>query len=128
METVNKLKETIHDSMVFIPGGKFLMGSDKYYPEEKPIHEVTVDGFFMDMYEVTNEEFKKFVDETGYVTVAERPLNPADYPGAKPELLVPGALVFQKSEGPVNLLSYYNWWAWQPGTCWKHPAGPGSSL
>ena len=74
MDTVNKTKETMPDSMVFIPAGKFLMGSDKFYPEEKPVHEVTVDGFYIDKYEVTNEEYKKFVDETGYVTVAERPL------------------------------------------------------
>ena len=87
--------------MVLVPGGKFLMGSDKFYPEEKPVHTVTVDGFYMDRFAVTNEEYKNFVDETGYITVAERQLNPADYPGAKPELLVPGALVFQKSKGPV---------------------------
>ena len=116
------------DNMVFITGGKFLMGSDNFYPEEKPVHEVTVDSFYIDKYEVTNADFKKFVDETGYVTVAERPLNPADYPGAKPELLVPGALVFRKSQGPVNLNSYFNWWQWVPGTSWKHPHGPQSSI
>lgn len=104
------------------------MGSDKFYPEEKPIHEVTVDSFYIDKYEVTNEDYEKFVKETGYITVAERPLNPADYPGAKPELLVPGALVFQRSRGPVNLKDYFNWWAWVPGTSWKHPKGPNSSI
>src|SRR4051794_8891243 len=98
------------NNMVLIPGGKFLMGSDKFYPEEKPVHQVSVDGFYIDKYEVTNEDYKRFVKETGYVTVAERPLNPADYPGAKPELLVPGALVFQKAKGPVDLNSYFNWW------------------
>jgi formylglycine-generating enzyme len=116
------------DKMVFIPGGKFLMGSNNYYPEEKPVREVTVDGFWIDKYEATNEDFKKFVNETGYVTVAERPLNPADYPGADPAQLVPGALVFQKAGGPVNLKDYHNWWAWVPGACWKHPKGPGSKL
>jgi formylglycine-generating enzyme len=116
-----------HD-MVFIPGGKFLMGSETFYPEEKPVRKVTVDGFYIDTFEVTNAAYKKFIDETGYVTVAERPLNPADYPGAKPEMLVPGALVFQKAKGPVNLNSYFNWWEWVPGTNWKHPQGPQSSI
>src|SRR5688572_26772521 len=96
-------------NMIFIRGGKFLMGSDKFYPEEQPIREVTVDGFYMDKYTVTNEEYKRFIDDTGYVTVADRPLNPDDYPGADPELLVPGALVFQQSSGPVNLKDYHNW-------------------
>ena len=104
------------------------MGSDKFYPEEKPVHEVKVDGFYIDQYEVTNEDYQRFVNETGYITVAERPLDPKDYPGADPALLVPGALVFQKSKGPVNLKSYFNWWAWMPGTNWKHPSGPGSTI
>jgi formylglycine-generating enzyme len=116
------------NSMVLIAGGSFLMGSDKFYPEEKPVRRVTVDGFYIDKYAVTNEDYQKFVDETGYKTVAERPLNPADYPGAKPELLVPGALVFQKSNGPVDLNSYFNWWAWVTGANWKNPLGPQSNL
>src|SRR5687768_7854545 len=87
-----------HEKMNLIPGGNFLMGSDKFYPEEKPIHKVTVDSFYIDRFEVTNAAYKKFVDETGYITIAERPLNPKDYPGAKPELLVPGAMVFRKSK------------------------------
>ena len=86
--------------MLWIPGGTFLMGSEDFYPEEGPVHEVTVDGFWMDRHIVTNEQFARFVDATGYITVAERPLNPADYPGAPPENLVPGALVFQKTAGP----------------------------
>ena len=116
------------ENMVLIPGGSFLMGSDNFYPEEKPVHEVTVDGFYIDKYEVTNAEFRKFVKETGYITVAERPLDPKDYPNADPKLLVPGALVFQKSSRPVNLNDYHNWWAWIPGTNWQHPYGPGSNL
>jgi sulfatase modifying factor 1 len=115
-------------NMVFIPGGKFMMGSDKFYPEEKPVHGVTVDGFWIDRYAVTNEEFKKFIDETGYVTVAERPLKAEDYPGAKPEMLAPGALVFQKAKGAVDLNDYFNWWAWVPGASWKHPKGPKTDL
>ena len=72
-------------NMVWIPGGTFLMGSEKQYPEEAPTHEVTVSGFWMDEHTVTNEEFRRFVDATQYVTFAERAPNPKDYPGAKPE-------------------------------------------
>ena len=116
------------EKMVFIPGGSFLMGSDKFYPEEKPVRRATVDGFHIDAYEVTNEDYKKFVEETHYITVAERPLNPDDYPGINPEMLEPGALVFQKATGPVDLSSYFNWWAWMPGANWRHPLGPDSDL
>jgi len=121
-------KTVTNPNMVFIPGGQFVMGSDKFYPEEKPVRQVTVDGFYIDKYEVSNEDYKKFAQDTGYVTVAERPLNPADYPGAKPELLAPGALVFKKAKGPVDLRSYFNWWIWVPGASWKHPQGPNSFL
>jgi formylglycine-generating enzyme required for sulfatase activity len=114
--------------MSWIPGGTFLMGSESFYPEERPVHSVTVDGFWMDQYTVTNIEFRRFVKETGYVTVAERPLNPADYPDADPTLLVPGSLVFRRTRGPVNLKDYRNWWEYVPGACWKHPEGPGSNL
>lgn len=116
-----------HENMVIIPGGKFLMGSEDFYPEEKPVHEVMVDSFLMDKYTVTNAQYKKFTDETGYVTIAERPLNPDDYPGAPAENLVPGSMLFQKREGPVDLSNYVNWWAWVPGTDWKHPKGPDTS-
>lgn len=104
------------------------MGSNDFYPEERPVHEVTVDDFWMDKYEVTNEEFERFVKETGYVTVAESPLNPKDFPGAPAENLVPGAMVFRKSIGPVDLKDYANWWAWTPGANWRHPSGPKSSI
>lgn len=114
--------------MVWIPGGTFTMGSDDFYPEESPAHKVTVDGFWMDKYNVTNIEFKKFVDETGYKTVAERPLNPADYPGVAQEALVPGSLVFQKASQRVDLRNIANWWSYVPGANWKNPEGPGSSL
>ena len=82
----------------------------------------------MDYREVTNEEFARFVDETGYKTLAERPPNPADFPGAPPENLVPGSLLFHKTAGPVDLRNYANWWRWMPGTSWRHPHGPNSSL
>ena len=82
----------------------------------------------MDMHTVTNREFKKFVDDTGYVTSAERPADPKDYPGAKPELLVPSSVVFRKSSGPVDLRDHMNWWSYVAGADWKHPRGPGGSL
>ncbi|MGH2599121.1 MAG: SUMF1/EgtB/PvdO family nonheme iron enzyme, partial [Dehalococcoidia bacterium] len=114
--------------MVWIPGGESLMGSEDFYPEERPVHRVTVDGFWMDEHQVTNVAFRRFVTATGYVTVAERPLDPTDYPDADPTLLVPGSLVFQQARGPVDLSDYRNWWAYVPGACWKQPAGPDSDL
>ena len=104
------------------------MGSDRHYPEEAPQHSVEVGSFFIDPTPVTNRQFAEFVAATGYVTVAERPLNPADYPGAAPEMLAPGALVFHKTTGPVNLRDIRNWWRWVPGASWRRPEGPGSSL
>ena len=109
-------------------GGDFLMGSDDFYPEERPAHRVTVDGFWMDEHPVTVAEFRRFVKATGHVTWAELAPDPADYPDAAPELLVPGSLVFQKTSGPVALDDVHNWWAWTPGAQWRHPEGPGSSL
>jgi sulfatase modifying factor 1 len=117
-----------HDDMVRLDGATFLMGSDRFYPEEAPVREVRVEGFCIDSNAVTNAEFSKFVRKTGYATVAERDLNPADYPGAPIENLVPGALVFHMTAGPVNLKDYSQWWSWVPGACWKHPEGPGSSV
>ena len=81
-------------TMVWIEGGSFLMGSDEFYPEERPVHEVAVDGFWIDERQVTVAEWRRFIKATGYVTMAERPLDPADYPDADPALLVPGSLVF----------------------------------
>src|SRR5690606_34247071 len=104
--------------MVWIPGGVFRMGSDDHYPEERPAHRVAVDGFWMDAHPVTNAEFRRFVAATGYVTVAERAPDSADYPGVDPELLVPGSLVFQKPPGPVPLHDPRAWWAYVPGACW----------
>ncbi len=120
--------ETTREGMVRIEGGTFRMGSDRFYPEEGPEREVAVDGFWIDTRAVTNSDFSKFARTTGYATIAERPLNPADYPGAPPENLVPGALVFHMTPGPVDLRDYTQWWAWVPGASWKHPEGPGSSI
>jgi len=88
--------------MVWIPGGTFRMGSEEFYVEESPVHEVAVDSFWIDRYQVTNEHFARFVAETGYLTVAKRPLNPADFPGAPVENLVPGSMVFHQTKGPVE--------------------------
>jgi formylglycine-generating enzyme len=114
--------------MTWVPGGTFLMGSEDFYAEERPVHPVSVDGFWMDTSPVTAAEFRQFVRETGYVTVAERPLERADYPDADPELLVPGSLVFRRTIGPVNLNDYRNWWEYVPGAFWKRPAGKGSTI
>jgi formylglycine-generating enzyme required for sulfatase activity len=82
----------------------------------------------MDRHAVTNRAFGQFVEATGYVTLAEKPANAADYPGAKPELLAPASVTFKKSAGPVDLRNRYNWWVYTPGASWRHPRGPGSSL
>lgn len=114
--------------MVWIPGQTVLVGSDHHYPEEAPAHEVTVDGFWMQQHQVTNAQFAEFVSATGYLTVAERPLDPALYPGAPPENLQPGSMAFQRTTGPVDLRHISQWWRWTPGACWNHPRGPRSSL
>ena len=117
-----------YSDMVWIPGGTFNMGSEDYYPEEAPVHKVSVDDFWMDKYQVTNTQFSEFVSATGYQTVAERKPNPEDYPGAPPENLVAGSLVFQKTNGPVDLRQINLWWNWTPGADWQHPEGPHSHI
>ena len=114
--------------MVWIAGGEFLMGSEDFYPEERPVRRVQVDGFWIDEQPVTASDFRRFVRETGYVTVAERPLDAADYPDADPDLLVPGSLVFRKTSRPVPLNDARNWWEYVPGAFWKKPGGPGTTI
>jgi formylglycine-generating enzyme required for sulfatase activity len=115
------------DGMRWIPGGEFRMGSANFYPEEKPVHRVRVDGFWMDETPVTNAEFRRFVEATGYRTFAEIPPRAEDYPGALPEMLHPGSLVFTPPPGPVpNNIQY--WWRFVLGADWRHPYGPESSL
>lgn len=124
--------------MVWIPGGEFTMGSDADIarPEEKPAHRVRVRGFWMDATEVTNAQFRKFVDATGYLTVAERVPTvdeilknvPPGTPPPKKEDLVPGSLVFHPTKTPVDTRDVSQWWSWTPGASWKHPEGPGSTL
>ena len=115
-------------SEAWVPGATFAMGSDRHYPEESPAHPVTVGGFWIDRHEVTNREFAAFAAETGYVTVAERPLDPADFPGAPAENLQPGSLVFTRTRGRVDLRNLSQWWRWTPGASWRRPEGPGSTL
>jgi formylglycine-generating enzyme len=114
--------------MIWIPGGNFLMGSNSFYREERPVRAASVDGFWIDTCPVTNAAFRKFVEATGYVTYSERPPNPAMYPDADPDLLVPGSLVFKKPDSPVNLRNNLAWWEYKPGADWRHPQGPESSL
>ena len=123
-----KPNEQAGADMCFVPAATFRMGSDHHYPEEAPAHVVAVDGFWMDRYAVTNRDFERFVRETGYVTLAERPVDPALYPGAQPELLVPSSVVFVQPAGPVDLRNAYNWWRYVAGADWRHPRGPRSSL
>src|SRR6202034_1136752 len=115
-------------SMVRVPGGGFLMGSEGFYPEERPVRRVEVDTFRMDDHPVTVAEFRAFAKATGYVTVAERPLDPAQYPGADPDLLRPGSLVFYQADRPVDLRDVSQWWRSTPGADWRHPRAPGSTL
>lgn len=114
--------------MVHLPGGRFTMGSNDFYPEEAPAHEVTVGAFSIDRGPVTVADFMRFVNETGYVTVAERPPDPAMYPDADPSLLVPGSVVFHPTPGPVPLDDPMQWWRYIPGAHWRAPAGPGTTI
>jgi formylglycine-generating enzyme required for sulfatase activity len=114
--------------MAWVPGGGFEMGSERFYPEERPVRRVEVDGFWIDRCPVTAGEFRRFVRETGYVTVAERPLDPAGFPGADSRDLVPGSLVFRKTAGPVDLDDFRAWWEYVPGAYWKRPGGKGTTI
>ena len=104
------------------------MGSADFYPEEAPVTHAALDGFWIDERPVTVAEFRRFVRATGHVTVAERPLDVSQYPEADLDLLVPGALVFHPTQGPVDLNDYTNWWTYVPGAKWRHPEGPDSTL
>jgi formylglycine-generating enzyme required for sulfatase activity len=114
--------------MVFIPGGTFRMGSDRHYPEEAPVHRVTIGGFGIDRTPVTNKQFRKFVNDTGYVTVAEIPPDANDYPGALPHMLKAGSLVFTPPNHPVDLRDWSQWWKFKFGANWRRPYGPRSSI
>ncbi len=127
-ELLQQISSPSLDNMVWIPGGIFRMGSEWHYPEEAPVHRVSVDGFWMDTHPVTNSAFARFIDETGHVTFAEIPPNPADYPGALPEMLYAGSLVFIKPPTRVDRRDITNWWTFMKGADWRHPYGPSSSI
>jgi sulfatase modifying factor 1 len=124
--------------MRWVPAGEFTMGtaSDLGWPDEGPAHRVRVDGFWLDEHEVTNARFRRFVEATGYVTTAERPPDvraimaqvPPGTPPPPPETLVPGSLVFRRTDGPVPRDDVSRWWKWTPGANWRHPEGPGSDI
>jgi formylglycine-generating enzyme len=125
--------------MAWIPGGQFSMGAAQHMDEmnevgmqatvdSRPIHRVYVDGFFIDRTDVTNAQFAGFVKATGYVTVAERKPDPKDFPGAPPENLVAGSVVFSPPDHPVPLNNHFQWWTYVPGASWRHPLGPGSNI
>lgn len=124
--------------MTFIPGGAFRMGSDApdAYANEKPAHQVEVAPFYIDTVPVTNAEFAKFVEATGYKTIAERPVDweemkkqvPPGTPKPADEVLQPGSLVFRPTAGPVDLRDMSRWWYWTHGASWRHPEGPESNI
>jgi formylglycine-generating enzyme len=121
-------RDVVLTELVELPGGSFRMGSTSFYPEEAPVHTVNVEPLAVERHPVTNEQFAEFVEATGYVTVAERPLDPALYPGVAPDDLLPGALVFRPTAGPVDLRNWRQWWDWAPGASWQHPFGPDSGI
>jgi len=114
------------EGMTWIPPGRFRMGSEDFYPEERPVRAVDVEGFWIDTHPVTVAAFRRFVRATGHVTTAEQAPEPDAYPDADPALLVPGSLVFRPTGGPVPLDDYKRWWAYVPGACWQRPEGQGS--
>jgi sulfatase modifying factor 1 len=116
----------IREEMIEIPAGSFRMGSADFYPEEAPVREVQVRGFAIDRGPVTVAQFTRFVEETEYLTLAERPPDPAAYPDADPSLLCEGSAVFHPTPGPVPLNDPGRWWAYVPGASWRRPWGPGS--
>ncbi|GAB2531148.1 formylglycine-generating enzyme family protein [Paramicrobacterium agarici] len=118
----------MHDDMVLIPAGEFRMGSEGYYPEEAPVFTVHVDDFSIDRHPVTNRQFREFVEATGYVTVAEKGLDAAEFPQLSEADRAPGSLVFHETEGPVDLRNWRAWWSWGTGADWQHPFGPDSSI
>jgi formylglycine-generating enzyme required for sulfatase activity len=128
LEALRNRNARLSGGMIWIPGGTFLMGSDRHYPEEAPTRDVRVDGFWMDMYEVSNAEFARFVHATGYVTLAERAPDAADYPGALAELLVPASTVFRRPAFRTPLGNPYDWWTYVPGADWRHPRGPDTGI
>lgn len=133
-----KQPENLPEGMVLVPAGSFMMGgkSVQAYQDEYPRHEVKVSAFYMDKTEVTNRQFQNFVEETGYVTIAERDLNweelskdlPEGTPKPADSILQAGSLIFKPTDHPVSLNDYNQWWEWKIGANWKNPEGPGSNI
>ena len=126
--SLERAERSTPPNMVWIPGGTFRMGSDQHYPEEAPVHRVSVDGFWIDRTPVTNRQFKDFVRATGHVTFAEIPPDPKNYPGALPHMLYAGSLVFTPPDRPVDLKNWGEWWRFLKGANWRHPYGPKSNI
>lgn len=121
--------DTVRSKMIRIEGGSFLMGSDDpEFPDAQPVHKVTVNSFWMDEHEITNAEFAKFVRATGYITVAELPLKPEDYPGVPTEKLISGSAVFSPPQNNVSLDDPLQWWQYVAGASWHHPLGPSGPI
>ncbi|SFA82532.1 Formylglycine-generating enzyme, required for sulfatase activity, contains SUMF1/FGE domain [Collimonas sp. OK607] len=123
---------------MWVPAGEFLMGSDSKLaqPNERPAHKIRVHGFWMDQHHVTNAQFRKFAEATGYVTTAEKKPDwetlkvqlPPGTPRPSADMLVAGGMVFAGTDRPVSLDDYARWWRFTPGADWRHPNGPGSSI
>jgi formylglycine-generating enzyme required for sulfatase activity len=139
VENKNRPPGVAPAGMVWIPGGEFSMGAQdprnmhdvvgmQATTESRPVHRVHVDGFWMDATEVTNEQFARFVKDTGYVTVAEQTPRAEDFPGAPASSLVPGSVVFAPPHHAVPLSDPYQWWSEVSGASWRHPLGPKSSI
>ena len=122
------LERSADSGMLYVPGGTFRMGSGRHYPEEMPVHRVTVNGFWMDRTPVTNRQFKEFVKATGHITFAEISPDPEDYPGALPHMLYAGSLVFSPPAQTVDLRDWSQWWQFMKGVDWRHPYGPKSNI
>jgi sulfatase modifying factor 1 len=127
-DNANTADVTADRGMIRVGEGAFSMGSEDFYPEERPVPRVALDGFWIDPHQVTNSDSARFVGKTGWLTEAERAPDPALYPGAPAENLVPGSLAFTPTDGPVDLRDYRQWWVWTPGAEWRQPTGPDSSL
>lgn len=116
------------DDVSWVPAQTAVLGSDRHYPEEAPAREVDVEGFWIHRHQVTNRQYSEFAAATGYLTVAERTPDPADFPGAPAGNLQPGSMVFHRTAGPVDLRHLNLWWEWTPGASWRHPVGPHSTI
>ncbi len=137
---IARFTDAAPEGMAWIPGGEFSMGAQdppgmemdqvgmNATRDSRPVHRVYVDGFYMDKTDVTNAEFARFVKATRYVTVAERTPRAEDFPGAPPQNLVPGGVVFSPPDHPVSLDNHFQWWSYVPGANWRHPSGPKSDL